>query len=217
MRDIIVFGAGGHAKVIIDIIEKQCEFNIVGLIDPFKEKDENHFGYNIVGNKQDYLVLDKISEGIVAIGDNWTRYKMVSLIKDINPMFEFITCIHPYTSIARGVKIGEGSVLMAGAVINSDSIIGNHCIINSKASIDHDNIIGNYVSISPSVTTGGHVRIGDFSGVGLGTNIIQNRFIGNHTVIGAGATVIKDIPSYTVAYGTPCKVVRKRNQGDRYL
>ncbi|WP_304941795.1 acetyltransferase [Vallitalea guaymasensis] len=217
MRDIIVFGAGGHAKVIIDIVEKQHEFNIVGLIDPYRQKGEYHFGYTIIGNEEDYSILNKIHEGIVAIGDNWTRYKMVCLIKDINSKFKFITCIHPYTSIGKGVTIGDGSVLMAGAVVNSDSIIGNHCIINTKASIDHDNCIGDYASIAPNATTGGHVKIGDYSAIGLGANIIHDKCIGSNTVIGAGSTVIKDIPSYTVAYGIPCKIVRKRIQGEKYL
>jgi len=218
MKDIVVFGSGGHAKVIIDIIEKQGAFKIIGLIDKFKDKDDTVFGYQIIGEEEDFPEISKnIYGGIIAIGDNWVRYKVASHIKAIVPNFKFITAIHPFTAIARGVKMGDGSVVMAGAILNSESSIGEHCIINTMASIDHDNSIGDFVTIAPNVTIGGNVRIGDYSAISLGANVIHGRGIGEHTVIGAGSTVIKDIPSYVVAFGTPAKVIRKREAGDKYL
>jgi sugar O-acyltransferase (sialic acid O-acetyltransferase NeuD family) len=217
MKEILVFGAGGHAKVIIDIIEKQNEYKLVGLIDPYKEKNEEHFGYPILGNNRDYSIINRVYGGIIAIGDNWVRYKTSLFIISKNNSFRFMCFIHPFSMIARGVKIGKGSIIMPGVIINSDTIIGNHCIINTNTSIDHDCNIGNYVSLAPKVTTGGHVNISDYSAIGLGTNIIQNINIGEHTIIGAGSTVVRHIGSNIVAFGTPCKKKRTRRIGEKYL
>ncbi|MCG8502956.1 MAG: acetyltransferase [Firmicutes bacterium] len=217
MKDIVVFGAGGHAKVVIDMIEKQGDFKVIGLIDPYKTQSEKQFGYSILANHEDFSILNKVFGGIVAIGDNWIRHRVTLRINNVDPDFNFITVIHPFASIARGVKIGKGTVIMAGAVINSDTLIGEHCIVNTNASIDHDSMVGHYVSMAPNTSTGGRVKIDDYAAIGLGANIIHNRAIGKHTVIGAGSTVIRDIPPYVVACGTPCKIIRERKEGDAYL
>jgi sugar O-acyltransferase (sialic acid O-acetyltransferase NeuD family) len=218
MKDIVVIGSSGHAKVIIDIIEKQKAYKIIGLIDKFKNKGDTVFGYQIIGEEGDLPEISKnICGGIIAIGDNCVRYNVASHIKDIIPNFRFITAIHPFTAIAKAVKIGDGSVVMAGAIINSESTIGGHCIINTKASIDHNNSIGDFVTIAPNATLGGNVRVGDYSAISLGANVIHGISIGEHTIIGAGSTVIEDILSYVVAYGTPAKEIRKRKTGDKYL
>ncbi|GKX30820.1 acetyltransferase [Vallitalea longa] len=215
MQDIVVFGAGGHSKVIIDIIEREGKYSIIGLIDNYN-RAESHFGYHILTDEIE-VIMNNVYGGIIAIGDNWSRHVITDEIKSINPNFRFVSCISPNSCIAREVEIGEGSAIMAGAVINSSTRIGKHCIINSNSSIDHDNIIGDFVSIAPNVTTGGNVIVGDHTAVGLGTNVIHRINIGCNTVIGAGSTVIRDIGSYVVAYGIPCKVVRKRNKEDKYL
>jgi sugar O-acyltransferase (sialic acid O-acetyltransferase NeuD family) len=217
MEDIIVFGSGGHAKVVIDILENQKKYNVIGLIDPFKEIDSMCFNYRILGNRNDYSILNKVFGGIVAIGDNWVRYEMTALIHRLAPGFEVISAVHPETTIGRQVKIGTGTVAMAGVVINSGTTIGDGCIINTQSSIDHDSTIGSFVSLAPNTSTGGHVIIGDYTSIGIGANVIHNMEIGEHTVVGAGSTVIHSLPSYVVAFGTPCKVIRKRQKGDKYL
>lgn len=217
MKDIIVFGAGGHAKVIIDIIENQNKYNLIGLIDPFKEINSTYFDYPILGNENDYSILNKVHGGIVAIGDNWVRYKTTLLIRNLAPNFLFVTCIHPSVIIGRQVTLGAGTVIMAGVVINSGTTIGEGSIVNTMASIDHDSRISNFVSLAPNTSTGGKVMIDEGTAIGIGTNIIQKIHIGEHTVVGAGSTVIDDLPSYVLAFGTPCKVVRERQKGDGYL
>ncbi|WP_281252432.1 acetyltransferase [Sporomusa malonica] len=212
-------GSGGHAKVVIDIIEKQTKFNIVGLIDGFRTAGIDVFGYKILG---DELVLESseyqnITHGIVAIGDNWVRNQVVNKVTQIKPDFKFIKAIHPSATIAKGVIIGEGTVVMAGSIINSDTKIGKHCIINTNSSLDHDNSLGNYVNISPGAVTGGNVIIDDFSTVSLGAKVIHKIIIGAHSLIGAGAVVVKNIESQSVWYGVPAKFIRKRNIGERYL
>ncbi len=217
MEDIVVFGAGGHAKVVIDIIEGQNKYHLIGLIDPYKSLDEQHFGYPIVGNRRDYSILKRVYGGIVAIGDNWTRKEMTELIKSSAPQFEFIRCVHPRATLGRDVQMGGGTTIMAGVVINSGTVMGEGCIVNTSSSVDHESVLGNFVSIAPNSSTGGCVYIDDFTAIGIGTNIIQKIHIGEHTVVGAGSTVINNLPSYVVAFGTPCRIIKERQKGDRYL
>lgn len=218
MKNIVIFGSGGHAKVVIDIIEKSNVYNILGLIDNFKTIGTMVYGYEVLGDETYiYKVQELVVGGIVAVGDNWNRSMFVNRILMADPKFNFITAIHPNASIAKGVRIGKGTVIMAGSIINSDTTVGEHCIINTKASIDHDSQIGDFVSIAPNATTGGNVVVGNHCTLSLGANIIHSKRIGEHTVIGAGATVLHDIGCYSVAFGTPAKVIKSREPADSYL
>ncbi|MNJ76943.1 putative acetyltransferase EpsM [compost metagenome] len=87
----------------------------------------------------------------------------------------------------------------------------------THASIDHDSRAGSFVTLAPKAGTGGNVSIGDYAAISLGASIIHGITIGGHTVVGAGSTVISDIPSHSIAYGTPAKIIRKRAEGERYL
>lgn len=219
-RNIAVIGSSGHAKVVIDIIEREGKYRISGLIDSFRPAGETSFGYRIVG-KEDSLRALVSSDGvfgcIVAIGDNWQRHLMVERISALVPQLEFVSSIHPSAQIARGVAIGRGTVIMAGTVVNSDCRIGEFCIVNTRASIDHDSVMGEFSSLGPNATTGGDVRVGAFSAVALGASLIEKLSIGVHTIVGAGAVVLKDLPDHCVAHGVPARVVRPRREGDRYI
>ena len=218
MKNIIIIGAGGHASVIIDIIEKSKMYRIYGLIDQFLPQHTIKYGYEIIGDESILLKINKeIYGGIVTIGDNWVRKKMVDQINLLVPDFKYVTAIHPSAVISDHSKIGDGTAVMAGVIINGNTIIGDQCIINTKSSIDHNCMIGDYVSVAPGATLGGNVKVGDVSAISLGAKVIHSLQIGEHTVIGAGATVLSDIDSYKVAYGTPAKIIRSRTQGERYL
>jgi len=220
LQNILIIGSSGHAKTIIDIVEKQGQYDIAGLIDDLKPKGTVCFGYSILGTRKE---LPEISRSksvvgvIVAIGDNWVRAQVASAMIEALPDLQFITAIHPSAQIARGVSIGGGTVVMAGAIINSDSKIGKHCIINTSASIDHDNQIGDFVTVAPGAITGGDVTIGNYSVLSLGAKVIHNVRIGTHTVIGAGSIVLNNIPDNVVAFGSPAKIQRQRVAGEKYL
>jgi len=219
-QNIVIVGSSGHAKVIIDIIEKEEKYKIVGLLDAFKNIGESAFRYEILGEEKDLPKLIKkyqLTGCVIAIGDNWIRNIVKNKIREIDASFNFINTIHPSAIIARGVAVGSGTVIMAGTVINSNSKIGDFCIINTNASLDHDNNISDFSSIAPGVTTGGNVTMGEFTTVSLGANIIHGITIGKHSVIGTGSTVLKNVGDYVVAYGTPAKIIRKRKEGDKYL
>lgn len=212
----MVVGSSGHAKVVIDALELQGGFRILGLIDRFREKGETTAGHPVLGGEKEMAALGEIG-GVVAIGDNWVRAEVVQTILKQSPGFQFISAIHPSAQIGQGVSIGVGTVVMAGVVINRDSRIGAHCIINTHASVDHDNVIGDFVSIAPNAATGGNVRIDNHSVLSIGSNVVHRVSIGEHTVIGAGATVLEDVPGFVVAVGTPARVLRSRVAGEKYL
>ncbi len=215
MEEILIFGASGHAKVVIDIIENQAKYKIVGIIDLDNGK-KDFLGYPILGDES-FLTNTKINKGIVAVGDNWKRSLVVNKIMDIKPSFGFVTAIHPSVIIGADVKIEAGCVVMAGVVINSGTSIGEHCTVNTSSSLDHDNNISDFASIAPGVHTGGWVVIGEYSALGIGATVIHNIQIGEHSVIGAGAAVVNNIPSNTVSVGVPSRVIKTREIGANYL
>ena len=145
------------------------------------------------------------------------RYLIAQKIFKLIPDFYFVKAVHPAARIAPQVSLKRGTVVMAGAVINSGSEIGEFCIINTQSSIDHDNVFGNYSSIMPNAATGGNVRVGEFSALGMGSSILQKIHIGANSVIGAGSVVLKDVSDHSVVYGSPAKWQKTRKSGEPYL
>lgn len=218
LDNIVVYGAGGHAKAVIDTIEKEGRYRIVGLLDGYKPAGTLFYGYTILGDEA-WIArhAEQVNSGIIAIGDNWKRSKVAAAIRSIHPYFRFITAIHPSASLAKGAVVGDGTAVMAGSIIGSDTVIGEHCVLYSHASVDHDCSIGDFVTFAPKAVTGGNVTIGGYSVISLGAAVIHGQTVGEHTVIGAGSTVLSSIPSHVVTYGTPAKVIRNRQIGESYL
>jgi sugar O-acyltransferase (sialic acid O-acetyltransferase NeuD family) len=219
-ENILVFGASEHARYTIDIIEKEGKYNIVGIIDSGLKNNVDFASYKVLGKVKELASITKsihVNKGIVAIGDNFTRCKVVKEISNIVDSFSFISAIHPSVIFDKNVKIGAGTLIKAGVIIGNDVTIGSHCFLATKASLAHDSILGNFSSLSPGVTTGGNLKIGKCTIIGLGTNIIQGITIGSNTVIGAGSLVLKDVTNNVVAFGVPAKVIRKRKNEDKYL
>ena len=215
MTDIVIYGASGHAKVIIDIVEQTGIYNIIGLVDDTGASD-SLMGYPVAKDLNTYLEQG-VNAGLVAIGDNWHRSRIVAKILGKCSGFKFISVLHPLIRKARDVEIGEGTVVMAGSNINPCTRIGSHCIINTGSNIDHDCTIYDYASIAPGATLGGNVVVGEYSAVGLGASVIQKVAIGSHTVIGAGSVVVNNIPEKCVSFGNPSKFIRKRADDEPYL
>lgn len=220
MNKIIVVGASDQSRCTIDVIEQQKAFEVYGVLDKNLPKGEFFAGYKILG----YLeVLEELLEnreiygGIVAVGDNFTRRKIVKEILSLYPDFQFVNAIHPSVIIGKNVKIGSGSLLMPGVILNNNSGVGDHCILLTRSSLDHDSTMGNFSSLSPGVTTGGRVSIGKCSAIGIGANILHCRTIGDHCVIGGGALINKNVDDSSVAYGVPARIVKKRKKSEKYL
>lgn len=216
MQDIFIFGASGHARVIIDVVEEGNQYNILGLVDETDNRCESFRGYSIF-NSVSVLCDQGIQAGLIAVGDNWQRLRISDSIRQKYPNFEFVTAIHPSANIGRGVSVGKGTVIMAGCTINSHARINCHTIINTGVNVDHDCIIDDFASLAPGVTLGGNVSVGLCTSIGLGTSVIQKIEIGQHTVVGAGSVVVKNLPSHVIAYGNPCRIVRNRAVSEPYL
>ncbi|MFI5451858.1 acetyltransferase [Pedobacter sp. UC225_61] len=195
-----IIGAGGQAKVIIDILlTSNQEINGVW--------DENPsikavLDQPICGNFNDFKASGH-QPVIIAIGNNLTRKKIA---EDLS--IGFGKAIHPKSAISQLTSIGEGTVVMANASVNVGTTIGKHVIINTNASVDHDCIIGDYAHISPQVGIGGGVHVGEGSHIGIGASVKHGVKIGKWATVGAGAVVIRDIPDYAVAVGNPTKVIK---------
>lgn len=220
MDNILIIGSSGHAKVIIGIIEQAGRYRIAGLLDRYRKVGEQTLGYQVFGQEEDLPELTRrhtLRGGIVAVGDNFIRSKVAARVREVCPDLPFVSAIHPKASIARDVSIGEGTVIMAGVTINPCCSIGRFCILNTNSSLDHDSVLEDFSSLAPRVSTGGNCRIGAYSAVSIGAVVIHGIRIGEHTVVGAGSTVLKDLDSFTVAYGTPAKRIRDRKPGDKYL
>ncbi len=202
---IFVFGASGHAKVVIDIIERLGIYEIAFLVDDNSVlKGTGFFGYPVFGGRDDLLSMSvRPSRGIVAIGNNQIRSTVALWLEDNG--FQLISAVHPSVCLGRGVTVGTGSVLMATAVVNSDTCIGRNVIVNTRASIDHDCVIGDNVHLAPGSTLCGSVSVDSNSFVCSGATVIPNLTIGKNVTIAAGATVVKNVPDNVTVAGIPAR------------
>lgn len=220
MKKIVIIGASGHGGMILECIQKEGKYTVLGFLDSYKKPGTPFCGLKILGNEQ--LVPELISQQdlygvIIAIGNNYTRMIMRDRLLKIMPRIRFVSVVHPSAILSNTTEIGVGTIIMPGVIINSNSKIGDFCIVNTNASLGHDGHMEDFSSISPGVCTGGNLRLGEFSAISLGANVIENISIGTHCIIGAGSLVVSDIPDKTVAYGSPAKVIRSRNEKDPYL
>lgn len=191
-----LYGASGHAKVIIDILEANG-VKIDGLF------DDNKITGELVGYPISQYKPNAIDEIIISIGNNEIRKKIAERVNG-----KFISAIHPTAIISPHAKIGKGSVIMHGAIVQSEAIIGDHCIVNTGATIDHECIIGDFVHISPNASLCGNVVVGEGSQVGVGAVVVPGVRIGKWSLVCAGSVVTKDIPDNCIASGNRCKVIK---------
>ena len=197
-KEVIIIGAGGHGKVVADIVEK-CGDKMCGFLDD-GAKTKKVFGYPVLGKTSD---INKFSDKqfFIAIGNNAIRKKIATE----NKKLKFYTAIHPSAVISSGVEIGTGTCVMAGCVINADTKIGKHAIINSGSVVEHDNILADFVHLSPGAVLCGTVRVGECTHVGGGVTVKNNVSIAGNTVIGVGAAVVSDIEKSGTYCGVPAK------------
>ena len=196
-----LIGASGHGKVIIDILHI-LGLRVEGLIDDDPARKQL-WDIPVVGNTFEFDPC--WGPCIISIGNNKLRKEVAGRVST-----KFISAVHPRTFLASSTTIGEGTVMMAGAVVNPDTQIGKHVIINTRASLDHDNRIADYVHIAPGSTLCGGVTVGEGTLVGAGATILPNVTIGKWAVVGAGAVVTKDVPDQVTVVGNPAKIMQPK-------
>lgn len=199
---ITLYGASGHCKVIIDILQSNNQ-SITEIIDDAPRFD-TILGLKVTSSKE--FNFSSLQNVILSIGNNKVRKRLATVLNT-----NFVTVIHPKAIVSKYVNLGEGTVVMAGAIINPDANIGKHCIINTGAIVEHDCAISDYVHISPNSSLAGGVVVGEGSQVGIGASVIQGIKIGKWVTIGAGSVIIKDIPDFAVVVGNPSRIIKVNN------
>ncbi len=194
-----LYGASGHAKVIMDILTANNEY-IDALVDDNAELKELQ-GTPVIHS------AEGCSPFIISIGSNKVRKMIAEKLQT-----DFISAIHPSAIVSSSAKIEEGCVVMQGAIIQSDARVGKHCIINTAATIDHECIIGDYVHISPNTSLCGNVQVGEGTWIGAGSTVIPGVKIGKWCVIGAGSVVLKDVEDCSVVVGAPAKFIKSTKE-----
>jgi sugar O-acyltransferase (sialic acid O-acetyltransferase NeuD family) len=210
---IVIIGAGGHARVIIDAA-RLAGHEIVGVLSRDARPGADVLGCTVLGKDDDAKQIlasltGRVDSVVVAIGDNHTRAAVVQRLLVGMPRLAFATVVHPSAIVSPTARIGYGTVVLAGAVVGVGAHVGNHCIVNTAASVDHDDQIEDFASIAPGAVLGGTVRVGTRTAVCLGAKVIQGIDIGSDAVIGAGATVVRNVANRVVVMGTPARVVRE--------
>jgi sugar O-acyltransferase (sialic acid O-acetyltransferase NeuD family) len=196
-----LFGASGHAKVVIDILRDNNKSINQIFDDNESVKELMNFPVQLPNSK---LITMSNDEFIITIGDNTTRYGIAHRY-----VLKYGIAIHPRAILAPDIPIGGGTVIMANATINSSTRIGYHVIINTSSIIDHDCQVSDFAHISPGATLCGKVRVGEGVHIGAGAIILPGVKIGNWSIIGAGSVVLNNVPDHSIVVGNPGHILQK--------
>lgn len=211
-RPLILIGAGGHAKVLADVIqlEKRPTLGVVDA-DPSKH-GKGVLGLLVLGGEE--VILTRLQHTIDLVNAVGSVHSMTARAAVYErwtaAIYMFARIIHPSAIIARSASLGDGVQVLAGAVIQPEAKIGSNTIINTRVSVDHDSIIGAHCHLAPGVSVSGNVKIGDRTHVGVGASIVQGVTIGAGCLIAAGAVVIRDVPDGQAVCGVPAKPMKSR-------
>ncbi len=202
---VIIFGAGGHGKVVLDAARSK------GIAVDFVVDDHPSvsglLGCKVVNAHDPAWIELNQFRFIVAVGDNWQRARIYQRL--VEKGGQPINVVHSAATVSPTVRLGFGILVCAGVMINPEATVGNNCIINTSASVDHDCVVGEHVHLCPGVRLGGNVIVGAKTMMGLGAVALPGLKIGEGCVVGAGAVVNRDLPAYVVAYGVPACVHRQ--------
>jgi len=194
-----LFGASGHAKVILDNLFSN-ESKVEAIIDD-NPTVETLLDLPVIHSKD--FDFSAANQFIIAIGNNSIRKKIVA-----KSNFSYYNAIHKDATVSKFATIEEGTVVMPQAVVNAEAKIGKHCILNSRSIVEHECVLEDYVHISPNASLAGNVIVGEGAHVGIGASVIQGIKIGKWATVGAGAVIIEDVPDYAVVVGNPGKIIK---------
>ena len=203
---VLLVGGGGHARVILDILTANEEYEIAGFTSIEKdEKTTSLFACAHLGTDKalPHLYSTGTTNAFVAIGNNQRRKASTQELKALG--FTLINAISRHAVLSRHATLGVGIAVMPGAIVNAGTEVGDGAIINTNASVDHDCLIGAFSHIAPGATIAGSVKIGEEVLIGVGARIIPGVTIGNRAIIAAGAVVIHDVAPNVMVAGVPAK------------
>lgn len=210
---VVGLGAGGHAKVVIEILWLIAGYELVGLLDPKEELwGTDVAGVAVLGN--DSLLPELYNQGVrwafIGLGTIADTRPRVQLYERARQQgFQIVRAIHPQAVIAPSVEMGHGPTIMATAVISTDARLGDNVIVNTGGIIEHDCVIGDHVHIATGARLGSTVHVAEGTHIGLGASIRQCIHIGRNAVVGAGAVVVDDVPDEVTVAGAPARILRR--------
>jgi sugar O-acyltransferase (sialic acid O-acetyltransferase NeuD family) len=207
--ELVIIGAGGHGKVVLDILQMSTKHRVVGFLDADPALAGTQVnGLPVIGpvNQVSRLRQQKIKGAIVAIGDNRVRVSYAALLSEHG--LELITAVHPAAVVAKSAIIGQNVVIAAGAVVAASANVGDSVILNTSCVVDHECDIEAGAHICPGALLAGRVRIGAGVFVGLGAKVLPCLSIGKGAIVGAGSVVLKDVPEGSTVVGVPARMLR---------
>jgi UDP-perosamine 4-acetyltransferase len=206
--DVLILGAGGHGKVVLDILRTAGEHRVVGFIDADRSlADTCVSGVPVLGASNLLPKLRGRAKGaVVAIGDNHTRRSCAAMVSEHG--FELINAIHPSAVVSPAAKLGRNVVICAGACVCVEVMLGDSVIVNTNAVVDHECDVAEAAHICPGGLLAGRVRVGAGALIGLGAKVIQCRTVGANAIVGAGAVVIEEVPDGATVVGVPARVIK---------
>lgn len=208
MKNLIIVGAGGYAKSVLDSVD-HMNFRMVGYLDDIKPIGTDHQGYPVLGNTIDSIENPEDYVYFVAIGNNAKRKSWFDKLKE--HQLSLINVIDRSALVSHAATIGEGSFIGKLAILNHGSSVGDNCVINTRALIEHGCIIKDHVNVSTNATLNGDVICEEGCFVGSGTVVNGQITIGAWGLVGSGAVVIRNVKSNTTVVGVPAKEIESKS------
>ncbi len=197
-KNIIIIGAGGHARSITDVVESDGDFQIHGFVDSNLNIGDKFCGYDVIGSDDDLSdILPHAENALIGIGQISNpniRQNLFQLLKEKG--FKLPAISSPSSIISVNSFVGQGTIIMHGAIVNSGAKIGENCIINTGSIIEHDVEVGDNTHISTGVIVNGSSKVGKSSFIGSGSVIRNNINIGERCLVGMGSKVLNDLPDF---------------------
>lgn len=210
IESLYLIGGGGHCRSVIDVIESLGCYRIAGIIDMQDQLGQQVLDCKVVATDKDFARLNRDDCGFIVtigqVGSPLARIRVFATLKELKASLPVV--ISPYAHVSRYSQLGEGTSVMHGATVNSASIIGVNCILNSHCLIEHDAVIGDHCHISTGAVVNGACRVGDRSFVGSNSVLAQNVSITSDVIIGAGTVVHRDISEPGTYVGNPCRKIK---------
>ncbi|HEV8203958.1 MAG TPA: NeuD/PglB/VioB family sugar acetyltransferase [Pyrinomonadaceae bacterium] len=210
MIRVVGFGAGGHAKVVIEILRSMQKYEIVGLL----ETQAKLWGTKVLEVEVlgDDMLMGELKNrgnnhafiGLGTVGDAHPRRRLYETVSEFG--FQIVPAIHTTAVISSSAQIGVGPTIMAGAVVNASAVIGDNVIVNTGAIVEHDCLVGDHAHIATGARLAGGVHVGACAHIGIGAVVRQEIRIGAGAIVGAGAVVVRDVPDKTTVVGVPAKI-----------
>jgi sugar O-acyltransferase (sialic acid O-acetyltransferase NeuD family) len=209
MDDVVIVGAGGHGKVVLDVLLAERRYRPVGFVDADPKLTDAYVGgLPVLGsvNSLTRLRRERLRHAIVAIGDNLARLRYATLLREEG--FTLVSAVHPTASVSPSATLGDNVVVCAQAAVVCEARVGAAAIVNTGAVVDRECVVGDGVHVCPGAVLAGRVRVGRGAFVGIGAQVIQCRTVGRFAIVGAGAAVIDDVPDFATVVGVPARIIR---------